>query len=163
MSSSPLADPGKRLEGANPSVISLFRMVISLLFACHGASSVLGLFSGSGAPRPEFGAWPGWWAGAIQLAGGVLVFLGVGEVGTRIAALVCSGSMAYAYFTVHQEHALWPIQNGGELSVLFCWSFLLLAITGPGAWTLSWLLSRVTATTAAGARVARVAQGTETT
>ena len=160
MSSSPLADLGKRLEGANTSVISLFRMVISLLFACHGASSVLGLFGGSGAHRPDFGAWPGWWAGAIQLVGGVLVFLGVGEAGTRIAALISSGSMAYAYFTVHQEHALWPIQNGGELSVLFCCSFLLLAITGPGAWTLPWLTARVTASTAS---AAAATPGTETT
>lgn len=158
MSSSPLADLGKRLEGANPSVISLFRMVISLLFACHGAYSVLGLFSGS-MPRPDLGAWPGWWAGAIQLVGGVLVFLGIGEVGTRIAALVCSGSMAYAYFTVHQEHALWPIQNGGELSVLFCWSFLLLAIVGPGALTLPALMTRVTATAVS----AGATPGTETT
>jgi putative oxidoreductase len=118
-------------------------MVISLLFACHGAATVLGLFSGDGGSRPSTGAWPGWWAGVIQLVGGVVVFLGVGEIGTRITALINSGSMAYAYFTVHQKHAVWPIQNGGELSVLFCWSFLLLAITGPGVWTLFRLTSKV--------------------
>jgi putative oxidoreductase len=79
----------------------------------------------------------------------VLVFLGVGEVGTRVAALISSGSMAYAYFTVHQKHALWPIENGGEMSVLFCWCFLLLAITGPGVWTLSRALARTRAVPAA--------------
>lgn len=72
---------------------------------------------------------PGWWAAVIQLAAGVLVMLGLV---VRPAALLCSGSMAYAYFTVHQEHALWPIQNGGELATMFCWVFLLITVTGPG-------------------------------
>ena len=131
-----MSDTGKRLDAASPSALGLFRIVVSLLFACHGAATVLGLF-GPEPGRPPVGAWPGWWAGFIQLAGGVLVLVGVGEVGTRVAALVSSGSMAYAYFTVHQEAALWPVQNGGEPSVLFCWSFLLIAVIGPGTWTLA--------------------------
>lgn len=137
-----MLDIGKKLDDANVSVLSLYRMVISLLFVCHGGVTVLGLFGQTGGGRVSVGTWPGWWAGLIQLTGGVLVFLGVGEVGTRVAALVSSGSMAYAYFSVHQKNALWPIQNGGELSVLFCWSFLLIAIVGPGAWTLSRLLAK---------------------
>ncbi|WP_405592194.1 DoxX family protein [Streptomyces sp. NBC_01190] len=143
-----MLDVGQKLDDAHPSVLSLYRMVISLLFVCHGAATVLGAFGGPEGGKPSVGAWPGWWAGLIQLTGGILVFLGIGEVGTRVAAVVSSGSMAYAYFTVHQKHAVWPIQNGGELSVLFCWSFLLLAITGPGAWTLTWLVSRASARTA---------------
>jgi putative oxidoreductase len=35
-------------------------------------------------------------------------------LGTRYAAVVCSGSMAFACFTVHQVDALLPVQNGGE-------------------------------------------------
>jgi putative oxidoreductase len=135
-------DIGKRLDDANAPVLSLYRMVISLLFVCHGSVTVLGLFSQTDGGRVSVGTWPGWWAGLIQLTGGVLVFLGVGEVGTRVAAVVSSGSMAYAYFSVHQKNSLWPIQNGGELSVLFCWSFLLIAVVGPGTWTLSWLLAK---------------------
>ncbi len=50
--------------------------------------------------------------------------------------------MAYAYFSVHQQHALWPIENGGELSVLFCWVFLLIAINGPGSLAFDRLLRR---------------------
>jgi putative oxidoreductase len=57
-----------------------------------------------------------------------------------VAGLLASGSMAYAYFTVHAEHALLPIQNGGELAALFCWSFFLLAITGGGPWSLDALV-----------------------
>ncbi|WP_346267915.1 DoxX family protein [Streptomyces sp. SID4948] len=136
---------GKRLDDANSPVLSLYRMVISLLFVCHGSVTVLGLFDGTGGGRVSAGTWPGWWAGLIQLTGGVLVFIGIGDIGTRVAAVVSSGSMAYAYFTVHQKNALWPIQNGGELSVLFCWSFLLIAVVGPGTWTLARLLSKARA------------------
>ncbi|MFC4031239.1 DoxX family protein [Streptomyces polygonati] len=143
-----MLDIGKRLDDANAPVLSLYRMVISLLFVCHGSVTVLGLFAGTGGGRVSVGTWPGWWAGLIQLTGGVLVFIGVGEVGTRVAAVVSSGSMAYAYFSVHQKNSLWPIQNGGELSVLFCWSFLLIAVVGPGTWTLSWLLARGRASSA---------------
>jgi putative oxidoreductase len=51
------------------------------------------------------------------------------------AALLCSGSMAYAYFTVHQVDALLPVQNGGEKAALFCFAFLLIAFLGNGTWS----------------------------
>jgi putative oxidoreductase len=115
---------------------SLVRIVIGSLFACHGTASLFGLFGaavGTHGGTVPFGAWPGWWAAVIQLIGGVLVMLGLF---TRAAALICSGSMAYAYFTVHQPHALMPIENGGELAALYCWIFLLIAAFGPGPWAL---------------------------
>jgi putative oxidoreductase len=56
-------------------------------------------------------------------------------LGTRYAALLCSGSMAFAYFTVHQVGALLPVQNGGEKAALFCFAFLLIAVLGNGAWS----------------------------
>jgi putative oxidoreductase len=62
--------------------------------------------------------------------------------------LISSGSMAYAYFTVHQETNLWPIQNGGELSALFCWSLLLIVMFGPGKFAVDAFLPRRTATAA---------------
>ncbi|MFF7633487.1 DoxX family protein [Kitasatospora sp. NPDC008050] len=132
--------PRRLPEQATPHVLGLFRIVTALLFACHGASSIFGVLGGThGGHSLPVGQWPGWWAALIQLVGGVLVLLGLG---TRAAALLCSGSMAYAYFTVHQEHALWPIQNGGELSVLFCWIFLTIAVIGPGSLALDSLLRR---------------------
>lgn len=85
------------------------------------------------------GTWPGWYAVLIQLVGGALVILGLG---TRAAAFIASGAMAFADFDVHQKAALWPIQNGGELPVLFCWSFLLQVFTGSGAFALDGLLAR---------------------
>ncbi|MEU5307054.1 DoxX family protein [Streptomyces noursei] len=118
-----------------PYVIALFRVVVAFLFACHGASSLFGVLGGSMGLGSVIrtGAWPEWYAAVIQLAGGAFVLLGVS---CRAAALISSGSMAYAYFSVHQGAALWPIQNGGEAAVMFCWAFLLIAFIGPGHWTL---------------------------
>ncbi|MFF8590341.1 DoxX family protein [Streptomyces sp. NPDC015220] len=131
-----------RLNAAQPYALGLFRIVVGLLFACHGAAALFGVLGGAvgthGGTIPA-GTWPGWYAAAIQLVGGALVLLGLG---TRAAAFIASGSMAYAYFDVHQKSALWPIQNGGELSVLFCWAFLLLVFTGSGAFGLDTLFAR---------------------
>ncbi|MFH8367514.1 DoxX family protein [Streptomyces sp. NPDC018031] len=129
-----------RLDSSRPYVISLFRIVVGLLFFCHGASSLFGWFGGlmgTGA-TVDAGTWPGWYAAVIQLVGGGLVMVGVG---TRSAAFVSSGSMAYAYFVEHQSEALWPIENHGEASAMFCWAFLVLVFTGPGPWALDRLFS----------------------
>ncbi|MGW4300947.1 DoxX family protein [Streptomyces sp. NPDC004376] len=143
-----------RLNAVQPYALGLFRVVVGLLFAVHGAASLFGVLGGAvgthGGTVPA-GTWPGWYAAVIQLVAGALVLLGLG---TRGAALIASGSMAFAYFDVHQQNALWPIQNGGELSVLFCWSFLLLVFTGSGAFAAEDLLPSRTATTATAAEPA---------
>ena len=136
-----------RLNRAQPYALGLFRIVVGLLFVCHGAASLFGILGGAtgtmGGTIPT-GTWPFWYAAVIQLVAGALVLVGLG---TRGAAFIASGSMAFAYFSVHQPDALWPIQNGGELSVVFCWSFLVLVFTGPGAFGLDRLLvSRSAAT-----------------
>ncbi|MEV7773356.1 DoxX family protein [Kitasatospora sp. NPDC086791] len=132
--------PRQAAEAARPLVLTAFRIVVGLLFACHGLASLFGVLGGAkGGGTLPIGQWPGWWAALIQLVGGILVLLGAG---TRPAALLCSGSMAYAYFTVHQEHALLPLQNGGEASVMFCWSFLTIAVLGAGPYALDRLIAR---------------------
>ncbi|MFB7663291.1 DoxX family protein [Kitasatospora sp. NPDC056138] len=120
------------IDRARPYVLGLFRIVIGFLFACHGASSLFGFFGGSMGTGTTVaaGTWPYWYAAVIQLVGGLLVMCGLF---TRTAALVSSGSMAYAYFVEHQADALLPLQNHGEPSAMYCWSFLLLVFTGPGA------------------------------
>ncbi|MFJ2647200.1 DoxX family protein [Streptomyces sp. NPDC087420] len=124
-----------RLNHAQPYALGLFRVVVGLLFAFHGASSVFGLF---GKDATSAGTWPGWYAAVIELVGGALILLGLG---TRTAAFISSGSMAYAYFTVHQPEALLPIQNQGEGAAIFCWAFLLIVFTGPGAFALDQLFT----------------------
>ncbi|GAA3438184.1 DoxX family membrane protein [Kutzneria kofuensis] len=128
------------LEQGKEYVISLYRIVIGLLFVCHGASSLFGMFGAKKAVA--FGVWPSWWAAAIQLVAGGLVLVGLF---TRVAALLCSGSMAYAYFTVHLPKSFFPMVNGGEASVQFCWAFLLVAFLGPGVWSIDRLLRRTAA------------------
>ncbi|MCX5386983.1 DoxX family protein [Streptomyces sp. NBC_00083] len=120
------------LPTAGPVVQAVFRLITGFLFACHGAASLFGVLGGAhgGGAEPAL-QWPGWWAALIELVGGILVALGLF---TRIAAVICSGSMAYAYFSVHQANGLLPINNGGEPAVQFCWAFLLIACLGPGAY-----------------------------
>jgi putative oxidoreductase len=140
-----------RLNSAQPYAIGLFRIVIGLLFACHGAMSLLGQFGGvdgKGA-TVEPTAWPNGYAAVIELVGGSLVLLGLG---TRFAAFIASGAMAYAYFKVHQPQALWPIENDGEGAAMFCWSMFLLVFTGSGAFGLDRLFARRTSSATADKR-----------
>ncbi|MEU4741846.1 DoxX family protein [Actinosynnema sp. NPDC023658] len=111
--------------------IAVFRIVVGLFFVCHGAQKLFGVLGAKG--TVSITDWPSGPAGLIEFVGGVLIVIGLG---TRIAALISSGAMAYAYFTVHQPAGLLPIQNKGELAAVYAWVFLLLAFIGPGAWAL---------------------------
>lgn len=119
-------------------MFAVFRVVVGVLFAVHGLASLTGLLGGvrGTGDAVELGSWPGWWAALIQFVGGTLVAVGLG---TRGAALICSGSMAYAYFVVHQPEALAPSANGGELAAMFCWAFFLIAVSGPTRWSVDTL------------------------
>ncbi|MBU3686261.1 MAG: DoxX family protein [Mycobacterium sp.] len=122
----------QRLDRSGPAALALFRIVIGLLFALHGTAKLFGWPATKSGAVPV-GTWPYWWAGVIELAVGVLVALGLF---TRIAAVIGSGTMAFAYFTEHQAKGLLPIENGGELATLYCFAFLLIALIGPGAFAL---------------------------
>jgi putative oxidoreductase len=103
------------------------RIVVGLLFACHGAQKLFGVLGGKQVPLASlFGL-----AGVIELVGGVMIAVGLM---TGFAAFIASGEMAYAYFTAHAPRGLWPIQNGGELAVLYCFVFLYIASRGAGIW-----------------------------
>ncbi|WP_433789801.1 DoxX family protein [Actinoplanes sp. CA-252034] len=117
----------------------LFRVVVGLLFTCHGLATVFGLLGGARGTGQAVavGLWPNWYAGLIQLVCGVLVLVGLG---TRPAAILASGSMAYAYFVVHQPDGLMPIENGGVTPALYAWSFLLIAVVGGGPWSIDALI-----------------------
>ncbi|MGW0838995.1 DoxX family protein [Streptomyces sp. NPDC002787] len=130
-----------RLNSAQPYALGLFRIVIGLLFTCHGAKSLFGVLGGADGQGATVsaGTWPGWYAAVIELVGGALVLLGLG---TRLAAFIASGAMAYAYFKVHQPQALWPVENGGEGAALYCWAMFLLIFTGSGAFGLDQLFAK---------------------
>jgi putative oxidoreductase len=137
---------GDRLaERTRELVWTGFRVVVGFLFACHGTQKLLGALGGidgAGTTVPLL-SWPAWWAGVIELVGGVLVLVGLW---TRVAAVICSGEMAYAYFVVHQPMGALPLQNEGEPAALYAWAFLAIAAMGPGRYSLDSFIRRTRAT-----------------
>ena len=121
-----------RLDGLLPQALSLFRIVLGLLFAMRGSVK---LFDWPITAPVEIavGSFPLWWAAVIELVAGLLILIGFV---TRFAAFVASGQMALAYFTQHQPRSIWPVENGGELPIVFCFGFFLLVFAGGGAWAL---------------------------
>ena len=126
-----------RLDAFSPAVLGIFRIVIGLLFAMHGTVKLFGWPMALSGGTTPFGQWPYWWAWVIEVAVGLLLMLGLF---TRPAAILGSGTMAYAYFTAHQSKGLWPIQNGGEPATLFCFAMLLIAFAGAGAFAVDTLI-----------------------
>jgi putative oxidoreductase len=107
------------------------RIVVGLLFLCHGLQKVLGLFGGvNGAAAPLYSLIG--IAGLIELGTGALIALGFRTV---IAAFIASGHMAAAYFIGHFPNGFWPIENNGELAVFYCFVFLYMATRGSGIWS----------------------------
>jgi putative oxidoreductase len=110
-----------------PYGYALMRMATGLLFACHGAQKLFGVLGGQRVPiATQFGL-----AGVIEFVGGLMIAAGFL---TGFAAFVASGEMAYAFFTAHLPRGPWPIRNGGELAVLYCFVFLYIACRGSGVW-----------------------------
>ncbi|HET7717968.1 MAG TPA: DoxX family protein [Bauldia sp.] len=110
-----------------PWFLALLRVVTALLFMSHGTMKLLGFPASDMSPPllSLFGI-----AGVIEIVGGILLVLGLF---TRPAAFVLSGEMAVAYFVAHAPQGFFPLQNGGESAVLFCFIFLYLVFAGPGA------------------------------
>lgn len=125
-----------RFSGWAPAILGVTRILAGINFASHGAQKVFGMFGGM---PPGVPAWITWGGGLIELIGGALIALGLFS---RAAAFVCSGQMAFAYFMGHGFKAFWPIVNGGEPAILYCWLFLYLAAQGPGAFALDNLRRR---------------------
>jgi len=120
---------------APPYLYALLRIVAALLYACHGAQKLVGLFGGvQGGTVPLLSLMG--LAGLIELGAGLLI---AGGVLTRPAAFIASGEMASAYWLAHAPRGFWPIQNGGEFPVLYCFLFLYIMSRGAGPWSLAGL------------------------
>jgi putative oxidoreductase len=115
----------KCLGRLSPYLLSVLRMMAAFTFIAHGTQKLFAFPGGHRAPLMSLiGA-----AGILETAGGALMFLGLF---TRPVAFVLAGEMAYAYFTQHAPHSFWPVQNDGELAVLYCFLWLYFAAAGPG-------------------------------
>ena len=131
-----------------PYLLSVLRIAIGLIFFQHGAEKIWG-FAG-GRIDHNFASMHGF-AGPLEVIGGVLITLGLF---TRTTAFILCGEMAVAYFTRWAPRGFWPITNGGEEAVIFCFVFLWLVTSGAGPWSLDSLLQRKTRFAAANLSVA---------
>lgn len=116
----------KVLGRYSPYLYALLRIVAGLAFAQHGAQKLFGaLGAKQAAPlMSQYGL-----AGVIEFVGGILIALGLF---TSPVAFLASGEMAFAYLQAHVPRGFWPIVNGGELALLYCFLFLYFAAVGSG-------------------------------
>jgi putative oxidoreductase len=112
------------LRRFEPYAYALLRIVAGLLFLFHGLQK-LGVLGGQMVPLASLVGL----AAVIETVGGALIMVGFA---TTPMAFLCSGEMAYAYFTAHQPRGTWPIQNGGEPAALFAFIFLYISTRGGG-------------------------------
>ena len=115
----------KVLGPYSPYLYALLRIVAGVAFAQHGAQKLFGLLGGTAV---ELASQRGV-AGVIEFVGGLMIAAGLF---TSPVAFLASGEMAVAYFQSHAPRGFWPIQNGGELAVLYCFIFLYFAAVGSG-------------------------------
>lgn len=115
-----------------PRLLSVLRIVVGLLFLCHGVVKMFGFPAGAAPGQVPLASLLGV-AGVLELAGGIAIVLGLF---TRPVAFVLSGQMAVAYFMAHASKSFFPVANGGEAAVLYCFAFLYLAAAGAGPWSL---------------------------
>jgi putative oxidoreductase len=116
------------LDRYTPFALAALRIVAALIFMEHGTQKLFGF------PAPPASGLPPvlslYWIGAIlEFAGGLLILVGLF---TRPVAFLLAGEMAVAYWMFHAPRSLYPVLNGGDAAILYCFVFLLLVFTGPG-------------------------------
>ena len=119
-----------RVSKYAPEVLSIARIVIGLIFLEHGTSKLFDFPHGTMA-QPAMGSLI-WFQGIIEIVGGVLFILGFL---TRPVAFILAGDMAVAYFMAHASKGMYPMLNGGDAAILYCFVFLIYFVSGPGRWS----------------------------
>src|SRR5215469_14358052 len=126
----------KRAEEIAPHLLSAIRLAIGLLFLQHGTEKLWGFADGR--IDHNFASLHGF-AGPLEVVGGTFIALGLF---TRTTAFILCGEMAVAYFRSWAPRGFFPIQNGGEEAVLFCYVYLWLVTAGAGPWSLDSVIQR---------------------
>jgi putative oxidoreductase len=119
-----------------PHALAALRIMSGLIFMAHGLVKLVGFPEVEGMGRVELLSLAGI-GGVIELVGGALVALGLF---TRPAAFIASGEMAVGYFMFHAPQSFFPIVNGGDAAILYCFIFLYLFFAGPGSFSLDRVL-----------------------
>jgi putative oxidoreductase len=134
-----------------PLFLSILRIMSALLFIAHGTQK---LFSFPARPMPDGGSPPPFElfsligaAGVLEFVGGILLLVGLL---TRPVAFILSGMMAVAYFIAHHPRTFYPVNNGGDAAILFCFIFLFLFFAGGGPLSVDALFAKRRAEAAAG-------------
>ena len=113
----------------------IMRLVVGLMFACHGLDKIFGAFTPKAEALPTLMLVGGW----VEIVCGFLVAFGLL---TRLAAFVASGEMAVAFFMMHAPKGLIPYVNKGELAIFYCWFFLFVVFYGAGRWSIDALIGK---------------------
>ncbi len=113
-----------------PRILSVLRMVAAFIFLLHGTQKHFGI---PATERVTETFSLSWIAGVIEIVCGLALLVGFQ---TRAAAFLSSGLMAFAYWIAHAPRDLFPTNNGGDASILYCFVFLYLVFAGPGPWSL---------------------------
>jgi putative oxidoreductase len=125
-----------------PRVLSILRIIVGLLFLEHGLAKLLDFpHPPNHVPYALFTLNPGF-QGLLELMGGLLLALGLF---TRPVAFILAGDMAVADFMAHSPRGFFPLLNGGELAIVYCFVFLYLWPAGGGEWSLDRLRASTTA------------------
>jgi putative oxidoreductase len=125
-----MIDP-KSLSNWTPYALAVLRIVAGLIFLEYGTQKLLGFPSGERAFVDAMTL--SWWAGVFELILGALITLGLF---TRVAAFIAAGEMAFAYWIAHAPQNFFPVNNGGDAAILYCFVFLFLVFAGPGRWSI---------------------------
>jgi len=110
----------------------IMRLVVGLMFACHGLDKIFGTFSPKAEALPPLMVVGGW----VEIVCGFLVAFGLL---TRLAAFVASGEMAVAFFMMQ---GLIPYLNKGELAVVYCFVFFYIFLRGSGGWSIDAMMGK---------------------
>ncbi len=119
------------LDRWSPQALAVLRIVTALIFMLHGTQKLFGFPAPPESGIPPLMSLYGIGA-VLELVGGFLILVGFL---TRPVAFVLAGEMAVAYWMFHAPQSMYPALNGGDAAILYCFVFLLLVFTGPGAWS----------------------------
>jgi putative oxidoreductase len=114
-------------------VLSILRIMVGMLYMEHGFAKILDFpHQSTHVPYAPFTLNPGL-QGLLEFVGGLLLALGLF---TRTVAFILAGDMAVAYFMAHAPRGFFPLLNGGELAIVYCFVFLYFWVAGGGEWSL---------------------------